>query len=1011
LDKIWRAPSLAIETGTPSEVHMEVTKFDSPREIYTRFKAFHELMGIKIREILLVASRYDAFIMEEDGSPSSRIINEYSGLNLSQPPRITMTASAYAALEWLNEKKFDMVITMPHLEELDPFSLGREIKGLKPDLPVILLSHTMRGIYPPPENVDASGIDKIFIWSGDSDLLLALVKNAEDRLNIDFDTKKAKVRVLLLVEDSPVYYSSFLPLIYKEVVKQTQAVLEVGLNEEHRLLTMRARPKILLAENYEEAMALYQRYHAYLIGIICDTRIPRKNQLDKEAGFSLLSQIRAAIPDLPLLLMSSDSKNREKAKNIPAIFLDKNSPNLLGELHDFFMNHLGFGDFVFRMPDGTEVARASNLRELEQKLAQIPEESLWYHARRNHFSSWLMARSEIALASTFREVDASEFWDAEEMRKYIISNIHTLRKWRQKGVVAQFRASSYDPDVNDFVKIGQGSLGGKARGLAFMSALLQEEPKILETYPEVRIEIPHTLVVCTDGFESFVARNHLQHYAKVDYTDDEVTAGFLKAEMPEWLTKELAAYLAQVRYPLSVRSSSLLEDAMFQPYAGLYQTYMIPNNHPDPSVRLGHLIKAIKLVYASTYYEGPKAFSRSVSNQPQLEAMGVIIQQLTGREYGDFFYPALSGVAQSHNFYPVSPMKSDEGIALIALGLGKTVVEGERALRFCPKYPNILPQFSTVDDILTNAQRFFYGLRIRDYPEDLRFGEYYNLERREVDEAETEFPVRTLTSIYVPEEHRIRDVGAAAGYRVLTFAPVLKHNTFPLPQIVADFLELGRKGMGCPIEIEFSVNLSPDKEQENEFFFLQIRPMVADEQLYDVQITSEERTKAFCRASHSLGNGKTETIADIVYVKPHDFRAEATLQMAQEISQVNAGLLKEGRPYLLVGPGRWGSADRWLGIPVQWKNISGVRAMVELRNEKIKADASQGSHFFQNITSLGIHYATVTEDSGSNDHFDWQWVESLPSVQETVFLRHVRLEKPFTLKIDGKSSECVMVAN
>jgi hypothetical protein len=490
-----------------------------------------------------------------------------------------------------------------------------------------------------------------------------------------------------------------------------------------------------------------------------------------------------------------------------------------------------------------------------------------------------------------------------------------------------------------------------------------------------------------------------------------VTAGFLEAHMPEWLTKDLASYLAQVEYPLSVRSSSLLEDAMFQPYAGLYQTYMIPNNHPDPSVRLKHLLTAIKLVYASTYYEGPKAFSRSVSNQPQLEAMGVIIQQLTGKAYGDFFYPALSGVAQSHNFYPVSPMKSDEGIALIALGLGKTVVEGERALRFCPKYPNVLPQFSTVDDILTNAQRFFYALRIRDYPEELRFGKYYNLERREVDEAETESPVRMLKSTYVPEEHRIRDVGAAQGYPVLAFAPVLKHGLFPLPQILTDFLELGREGMGCPIEIEFSVNLGENKEQKGEFYFLQIRPMVADEQLYDIQISAEEKKRAFCRSSQSLGNGKTETIADIVYVKPEDFRAEATLQMADEISRINATLQKEGRPYLLVGPGRWGSADRWLGIPVQWKNISGVRAMVELRNDKIRADASQGSHFFQNITSLGIHYITVTEDSGSTDYFDWHWVGSLPVMRETTFLRHVQLEKPFTLKIDGKSSECVMVAN
>ncbi|MCJ7596395.1 MAG: phosphoenolpyruvate synthase/pyruvate phosphate dikinase, partial [Desulfobacterales bacterium] len=845
---------------------------------------------------------------------------------------------------------------------------------------------------------------------GNSDLLLALVKNAEDRLNIDFDTRRAKVRVLILVEDSPVYYSSFLPLIYKEVVTQTQAVLELGLNEEHRLLTMRARPKILLAENYEEALELYHRYQSYLFGIISDARIPRGNSLDGEAGVLLLSQIRKEIPDLPLLLMSSESKNREKAEKIPAVFLDKNSSNLLGELHDFFMNHLGFGDFVFRLPDGKMVDRASNIRELTEKVSIIPDESLWHHANRNHFSNWLMARSEITLASTFREVQASEFCDAREMRQYIISHLVALRKWRQKGLVAQFRVTSFDPEVNDFVKIGQGSMGGKARGLAFMSALLQEDPKIPQTYPDINIGIPRTLVICTDGFESFVSRNRLEHYAKQDYADQDVAEGFLKAEMPGWLTKDLEAYLSQVRYPLSVRSSSLLEDAQFQPYAGLYRTYMIPNNHPDLSVRLKQLITAIKLVYASTYGEGAKAFSKSIANQPQLEAMAVIIQQLAGDSYGDYFYPALSGVAQSHNFYPVSPMNAEDGIALVALGLGKTVVEGERALRFSPKYPQILPQFSTVDDILTNAQRFFYVLRTKDYPEGLNFGVHCNLEKRELDDAENEFPVRVLSSTYVQEEHRIRDVGAASGYKVLTFAQVLKQNLFPLPQILTDFLELGRKGMGCPIEIEFSVNLSPTRDRKSDFFFLQIRPMVADDLRLHVEITARDRERAFCRSTQALGNGRDEEIADIVYLKPDDFEVKATLQMVEEIDGINGALQKEKRPYLLIGPGRWGSADRWLGIPVQWKNISGVRAMVELRNDKVKADPSQGSHFFQNITSLGIHYIPVTEEADSEDYIDWEWLNAQPVVRETTYVRHARLKSPLMLKIDGRTSESIMVA-
>ncbi|MBS1236813.1 MAG: phosphoenolpyruvate synthase, partial [Deltaproteobacteria bacterium] len=930
------------------------------------------------------------------------------GLNLSQPPRVTRTSSAYAALEYLNEKKFDMVITTPHLEEMDAYSLGRAIKKVKPELPVILLAQTLRALSPQPEHTNGQGIDKVFIWSGVPDFLLALVKNAEDGLNVDFDTRKANVRVLLLVEDSPLYYSSFLPLIYQEVVKQTQAVLEVGLNEEHRLLTMRARPKILLAANYEEALALYERYQPYVFGVMSDSRLPKARQLDDDAGFSLLSQIRKDIPDLPLLLMSSESGNREKAAKIPAVFLDKNSPNLLSEIHNFFLNHLGFGEFVFRMPDGKEVDRASNLRELEEKVARIPEESLWFHARRNHFSNWLMARSEIGLASAFRAVQASEFSSAEEMRQYIVSHLHGLRRWRQKGVVAQFNTAYFDPDVSDFVKIGQGSLGGKARSLAFMSALLQEDPAIYEKYKDIAIEIPKTLVISTDGFESFISKNRLHHFAVEDVPDRQIADAFLQAEMPDWLVRELAFYLSQVKLPLSIRSSSSLEDAQFQPYAGLYQTYMIPNNHPDPSVRLKHLVNAVKLVYASTYYENPKAFARHTSNRPQEEAMAIIVQKLTGEEYGDYYYPAISGVAQSHNFYPIPPMKREDGIAYIALGLGKTVVEGERALRFSPRHPTSMPQFSTVDDILSNAQRYFYALKIRSYPEDLSFHRYSNLERREVDEAEEEFPVKALASTYIPDEHRIRDSGYLKGPKILTFAQVLKYSAFPLPSLLSDFLDLGRRAMGCPVEIEFSATLSPEPAQKSSFFFLQMRPMVADLETFDVKITAQDMQKAFCTSTQALGNGRSKDIADIVYVKPEDFKPESTVEMAKEIGRLNAALLKEKRPYLLVGPGRWGSADRWLGIPVQWHDISGVGAIIELRSALLKADPSQGTHFFQNITSLGIHYVTVTE--GAEDRLDWEWIRSLRAVQETRFLKHVRLEQPFLLKIDGKTSQCVMIA-
>lgn len=976
---------------------------------YSHLKTFHELMLIKVREILFVSSPYDAFIMEEDGSPASRIINEYSGLNLSMPPRVTRTSSAVEALSLLNKKKFDIVITMPNLDDMDAFSLSIEIKKLNPVLPVILLAHSPKGIYPFPEGKDSTGIDRVYIWSGNSDLLLALVKNVEDSLNIEHDTATAGVRVLILVEDSPVYYSSFLPLIYKEIVKQTQAVLEVGLNEEHRLLTMRARPKILLAENYEDAMNLCIKFRSFLFGVISDTSLPHNGRLVEDAGFFLLSRIKKEIPDLPLLMLSSKSSNKDMADKISAVFLDKNSPNLLSELHDFFLDHLGFGDFIFRLPDGTVIDRASDLRDLEEKVANIPDESLVYHAERNHFSNWIMSRSEISLASRFRDVKASEFKSADEMRDYIIVNINAVRKWRQKGVVTQFKSHNFDADIMEFAKIGNGSLGGKARSLAFMSAMLNKNTKLHEKYPEINIGIPRTLVISTDGFESFISLNRLQNFAKNDYPDSEITENFLKAELPDWLLKNIVTYLALVKYPLSVRSSSLLEDSQFLPYAGIYQTYMIPNNHSDFSRRVLHLTTAVKLVYASTYYESAKAFSRRISSKPQEESMAVVIQQLIGEEYGDYFYPAVSGVVQSHNFYPVSKMKPEEGIAHIALGLGKTVVEGERTLRFSPKYPNLLPQFSTVDDILANSQRFFYALKIRNYPDELNFLQCSNLERREIHDADGEYPVKILAGTYVPGEHRIRDTGYMPGPKVITFDRILKHGEFPLPELLSDMLELGRKGMGCPVEIEFSVNLGPDKIRKGDFFFLQMRPMVAGGERIEVQITGQEIEKAFCRSGQALGNGKNEEIADIVYVKPDDFRLEETLRIAEEIDRINAGLLKQKRPYLLVGPGRWGSSDRWLGIPVQWRNVSGVGAIIELRNEKIKADPSQGSHFFHNITSLGVFYITVTE--GSDDYFNWEWLDSLPFVQETTFIRHIEFEKPLTIKVDGKKSECVIICN
>jgi CheY-like chemotaxis protein len=973
-----------------------------------QFKIFHELMGWKVRDILLVSTPYDAWIMEEDCRLSERIIHEYRGLNLSHPPRLTWVSTAGAALSALADKKFDLVITMLHLADMDAFVLGQEIKKQAPDLPVILLSHTVLPTLPAelsPTFKQPPGIDRTFVWSGNTDILVALIKSAEDFMNAERDTRSAGIRVILLVEDSPIYLSSLLPVLYKELVGQTQALLETGLNEEHRLLTMRARPKILVAENFEEAVGLYQKYEPYVLGVISDVRFPCGGKLDNHAGVRFLKKIKQERFDIPLLLTSSDAQNAAKAQEISAVFVDKNSMSLHAEVRSFFMEHLGFGDFVFRMPDGREIGRASDMHSLEKMLRVIPDESFSYHTSRNDFSRWFFARTETKLASKVRPIRNSDFTSVEDHRNYLIAVIHSRRQRRQQGVVVNFEPGVFDTET-PFFKIGKGSLGGKARGLAFISNLLNRLPGLHEKFKGIRITVPQTLVVTTDGFDAFIEANHLRHFSTSEASDEEIADAFRKADFPRWIAEGLRAYLEKITYPLAVRSSSLLEDAQFRAYAGLYRTYMLPNDHPDLDTRLQQLIEAIRLVYASTYFQDPKAFARRVGHRTEEEKMAVIIQRLVGEAYDGYFYPAISGVAQSHNYYPFSKMKPEDGIATVALGLGKTVMEGGKALRFSPKYPEILPQRTSVEDILENSQRHFYSLRIGGTDPEIGISEDSNLVKREISEADSETPLKLLASTYLPEEGRIRDSSHIAGHRVLTFAQVLKYDLFPLPAVLSEVLDLGQTGMGCPVELEFSVNLCRQGDCTPDFALLQLRPMSARAEMAVVEILRKDIEVAFCYSSNALGNGLIEELQDIVYVKPEVFDPGRTPQIAREIGELNAGLVMAGRKYLLIGPGRWGSADRWLGIPVSWAEICGVGAMVETTAAELKADPSQGSHFFHNITTLGITYATVNQ--GKTDFLKWDWLNTLPKAGETHFVAHVRLEKPFVLKVDGRGSHCVM---
>jgi hypothetical protein len=974
-----------------------------------RFKIFHELMAKKVRDVLLISTPYDAWIMQEDGRLSERIVNEYRGLNLSHPPRLHWVSGAEEALSALDHSHYDLAIVMTRAADRDAYAIAEKIRKKNAALLVALLTHR-----PPPDqdlhpvlNIPKV-VNETFVWTGDTDILLAMIKSAEDFMNIDRDTKIAGIRVIILVEDAPGYKSALLPILYKQLVSQTQIVMEEGLNQEHRLLAMRARPKVLTADSYERGLRLFSRYEPFVLGVISDARIPRAGVLDGNAGIALLSEIKKKRFDIPRLLYSSESQNARLAEEIYTRFVDKNSPRLLEDVRSFLTDQLGFGDFVFHEADGTEIARAANLRELEKQLPRIPSSVFEQHCRRNDFSRWLFARSEIELASTVRDISCEDFSCIDAHQQYITQMIHTRRMQRQLGVVVHFDAAGFDADT-DFLKIGGGSLGGKARGLAFMAALVRRQASLFSRFEGIRISIPAALVITTDVFQSFVETNYLAPLAAMDHSDAYIATRFLAAPFPAEITAQLKAYLSEIRHPLSVRSSSLLEDARFRAYAGLYKTYMLPNDHPDLNCRLNQLLDAIRLVYASTYYQGPKAFSKRVGQRTEEEKMAVIIQQLSGRPFGKYFYPGISGVAQSHNYYPFDAMRPEDGVATIALGLGKTVMSGEKALRFSPAHPQMLPQYASVAQTLKNAQRYFYALEMgrSECCPELTTGDH--LVKREIADAQNEPVVSALLSTYLPEENRIRDIACASGHGVLTFSKVLKYNFFPLADILKEMLSIGQKAMGCPVEVEFSVDLDAPDLKNPSFSILQIRPMSSLEDALAVDISDREIDQALCVSSRTLGNTVNNDIKDILYVKQDSFDPSQTMEIAAQISRLNAKMLKEGRKYLLIGPGRWGSADRWLGIPVSWADICGVGAIVETAHEKLTAEPSQGSHFFHNITSLGVNYLMVFQEE--KDTLDWPWLASLPRETETPLLAHIRLNRALTLKVDGRRSLGIVLSN
>lgn len=970
------------------------------------FKVFHELMAQKVSNILLLSSPYDAFILEEEGRLAERIIKEYRGLNLSRPPRLTWVSTTSEAFSRLEKKTFDFVITTPRVDGMEPHTFARQCKKKYPDLPLFLLTRNHAEIVQGQEDGTTEAYDRTLFWNGNADLLLAQVKNLEDRWNIARDTELARVRVIIMVEDSPYYYSSVLPLLYKEIVIQTQAVMEDALNEEHRLLRMRARPKILSASSYDEAVDLYHQYKPYLLSVLSDARFPKNGEICAQAGVELLSMIKKDSPDVQLLMFSSEEENREKAESIPAMFVNKNSPALHSHIRSFFVKFLGFGEFVFRMPDGQEVGRASNLRSMEKILPSIPADSLVYHAKHNHFSTWLMARAEIVMAKKLRPYTTADFSSISDVRNFLVACFHERRKGRQRGIITDFDLNDYDPDV-DFVKIGRGSLGGKARGLAFLAMMLKESEELNRKFPGVNINVPESMVVSTEGFDAFMAESQLDEFTENNPSDEDTCEMFIEKSLPDWLYRDLRKYLEHKTFPLAVRSSSLLEDAYFHPFAGIYRTYMIPNNDPSLDIRTDQLIQAIKCVYASTFLKDSRSFARNTLHRTEEEKMAVVIQRLMGTEHAGYFYPSLSGVAKSFNFYPIAPMTAEDGIAHIALGLGKTVVEGLDVLRFCPKYPELLPQFSTVDDMLKNAQRYAYALNMNGFPNDFATADDGTLARLAIDDMADHPSVRYLASTYHPQDDRIRDAWHPDGYPVMTFARILKHKAFPLPEILSEILEIGRKGLGEHIEIEFCAHLHADKNRKIDFSLVQIRPLAVRLKNDGIRIEKEEIERAVIYSSQALGTSRSDPISDIVYVKPDHFDPARTVEMVNEVGAINGKLEKAGRKYLLIGPGRWGSADHWLGIPVTWRHIAGVDTIVETSVKNLNADPSQGSHFFHNITSLGIGYITVRPEAG--DYINWEWLDHLPMIEESDHVRHVALDHPIILKIDGRSGQAIIV--
>ena len=976
------------------------------QKFYLKDVTFVNLMMRRIYNVLIVANPYDAFMLEDDGRVEEKIYNEYVELGLRYPPTFTQVSTTEEAREVLRTMHIDLVICMPGNADNDAFSVARDIKAEFPHMHCIVLTPFSHGITKRMENEDLSIFDYVFCWLGNTNLILSIIKLIEDKMNLEHDINEGGVQMILLVEDSIRFYSSILPNLYNYILAQSKRFATEALNRHSATLRMRGRPKVVLARNYEEAMALYERYSDNVLGVISDVRFPIHGEKDSEAGLKLMREIRQNDPYLPLILESSESENRAKAEAEGFRFVDKNSKKMSLDLRKILEEHFGFGDFIFRDPKTkAEIMRIHSLKELQDNIFKIPDDSMLYHISRNHMSRWLSARAIFPVSMFLKTVTWERLKDITAHREIIFDAIVQYRHMKNIGVVAVFDRMKFDA-YSHFARIGEGSLGGKGRGLAFLDNIIKMHPEF-NSLEGVKVQIPRTVVLCTDVFDQFMEQNNLYQIALSDASDDDILRHFLRAQLPDSLIADFFTFFEAVKSPIAIRSSSLLEDAHYQPFAGIYSTYMIPYLD-DKYAMLEMLACAIKGVYASVYYHDSKAYMTATSNVIDQEKMAVILQEVVGKQYDGRYYPNISGVLRSLNYYPIGDERAEDGIASLALGLGKYIVDGGQTLRVSPYHPHQVLQTSEMETALRETQTRFYALDTRHVGNDFKVDDGFNILNLKVKEAERDNSLNFIASTYDPYDQVIRDGLYEGGRKVISFAGVLQQDVFPLPELLQMSMRYGAEAMRRPVEIEFACNLNADRT--GSLYLLQIRPIVDQKQMLDEDLAAIPDTDCLLRSHNSLGHGVTEDVTDVVYVKTDDrFSAADNPTIAREIEKLNKEYLDRGTNYVLVGPGRWGSSDSWLGIPVKWPHISAARVIVEVALKNYRVDPSQGTHFFQNLTSFGVGYFTI--DENRNDGcFHKATLDAMPAVEETEHVRVVRFEKGLRIMMDGKKGEGVVVA-